>query len=259
MNKPLQGRRILVTRPAAQAAGLGVRIAAERGHPVFFPLLEIAPADDLQPLHRAIARLEQFFLAVFVSPNAVEYSLPHILDRRPWPEGVRPAAVGPGSVACLERFGLRDALVPQERFDSEALLALDALQADRIAGKSVLLLRGNGGRELLADTLRARGASVECVTCYRRSAPADGSALVSLLRNSGLDAALVTSSESLRNLLALLDTESCGRLFDLPVFVPHARIAEEAARLGLRRAVLTRPADAGLVAGLCNYHWPDHE
>ncbi len=259
MNKPLQGRRILVTRPAAQAAGLGALIAAECGHPVFFPLLEIAPAEDLEPLHKAIARLDEFSLAIFVSPNAVEYSLPHILEHRAWPEGTRPAVVGPGSLACLERFGLHDALVPREGFDSEALLALDALQVESIAGKNVLLLRGNGGRELLADTLRERGASVECVTCYRRNAPADGGVLLSLLRNSGLDAVIVTSSESLRNLLALLDTESRRRLFDLPVFVPHERIAEEAARLGLRRVVLTRPADAGLVAGLCNYHWPDHE
>ena len=216
---------------------------------------------EFNPLHNAHAcvlskasEIAPDGVVVILSGNFVQRGHPAVMDKWRRTE----AALRCGADLVIELPAVF-ALAPAQRFDSEALLALDALQADRIAGKSVLLLRGNGGRELLADTLRARGACVECVTCYRRSAPADGSALVSLLCNSGLDAAIVTSSESLRNLLALLDTESCGRLFDLPVFVPHARIAEEAARLGLRRVVLTRPADAGLVAGLCNYHWPDHE
>ena len=82
---------------------------------------------------------------------------------------------------------------------------------------------------------------------------------VSLLRDDALDALTLSSSEGLRNLLELLDTDSFDRLRALPVFVPHQRIAEEAARLGVHRVVLTGPADAGLVDGLCNYPWPDHE
>jgi len=259
MNEALQGKRILVTRPAAQAAGLAALIAQRGGETVCFPLIDIAPADDRQPLDHAIDHLEAFSLAIFISPNAVGFGLSRLLSRRAWPEGLRAAAIGPGTVKRLADFGIADVLVPQDRFDSEALLALAPLQAEKVAGTRVLILRGNGGRELLAETLRARGAAVECVACYRRTAPRDGSAVMSLLRNNALDAVTLSSSEGLRNLLELLDTGSRESLLALPVFVPHRRIADEATRLGLHRVVLTGPADTGLVEGLCNYCWLDHD
>ena len=259
MNKPLQGRRVLVTRPAAQSAALAALIAERGGEAICFPLLDIRPADDWQPLDDAIARLDQCALAIFISPNAVEFSLPRLLARRPWPTDLQAAAIGPGTVSRLAEFGIAEAIVPQGRYDSEALLALPPLQDACVAGKLVLILRGNGGRELLAETLRARGATVECVTCYRREPPSDGSMIVSLLRNNRLDALALSSSEGLRNLLDMLDTGSRERLLALPVFVPHQRIVEEAERHGLRRVVLTGPADAGLVHGLCNFCWLDHE
>lgn len=259
MNEPLKGKRILVTRPAAQAAGLAALIAQWGGETVCFPLIDIAPADDWQALDDAVDRLDAYSLAIFISPNAVDFGLPRLLSRRAWPEGLHAAAIGPGTVKRLADFGITDVLVPQDRFDSEALLSLAPLQADRVAGRRVLILRGNGGRELLADTLRARGAAVECVACYRRTAPRDGSPVMSLLRNKALDAVTLSSSEGLRNLLELLDTGSRERLLALPVFVPHRRIADEATWLGLHRVVLTGPADTGLVEGLCNYCWLDHD
>lgn len=259
MNTPLQGWRILVTRPAAQSAALASLITERGGEAICFPLLEIHPADDWQPLDDAVARLDQFSLVIFISPNAVEFSLPRLLARRSWRADLQAAAIGPGTVSRLADFGITETIVPQDRYDSEALLALPPLQAGGVAGKKVLILRGNGGRELLAETLGARGATVECVACYRREPPSDSSVLVSLLRNNGLDAVTLSSSEGLRNLLDMLDTGSRERLLALPVFVPHQRIVEEAERHGLRRVVLTGPADAGLVEGLCNYCWLDHE
>jgi len=259
MSGALRGKRVLVTRPEAQAGSLAALIAAHEGAAVCIPLIDIAPVEDWQPLDDALVRLDSFSLAVFISPNAVEFGLSRILSRRPWPQTLRAAAIGPGTVRRLGDSGITGVIVPEGRFDSEALLDLPAFQAGQIAGKNVLILRGNGGRELLAETLRVRGASVECVTCYHRSAPADGTALMSLLRNNRLDAVTLSSSEGLRNLLELLDTGSRERLLALPVFVPHQRIAEEARRLGLRRVVLTGPADAGLVEGLCNFSWLDHE
>lgn len=259
MTQSLRGRRILVTRPAVQAAALAEMIAAHGGEAVCFPLLEIVPVDDWQAFDAIAARLDTYAIAVFISPNAVALGLPRLLAGRPWPARLRAAAIGPGTVQALADRGIGEVIVPRERFDSEALLALPPLQADRVAGEHVLILRGDGGRELLADTLRARGATVDAVACYRRLAPADGAPLMSLLRNNALDALTLSSSEGLRNLLDLLDTGSRERLLALPVFVPHQRIADEAARLGLRRVVLTGPADAGLVAGLCNFAWPDHD
>ncbi len=259
MNKALQGKHILVTRPAAQAAKLAAMIKAQGGEPVLFPLLSIGPADDVQPLLQAIARLDDYAIAVFISPNAVEFSLPLIFARRPWPAGLRAAAIGLSTSAQLAACGIERVIAPTERFDSEALLELPEFQAACLAGKDILILRGNGGRELLADTLRERGAQVDCVTCYHRSAPVDATPVLSLLRNRQLDALTISSSEGLRNLLALLDTDSCRRLRNTPVFVPHQRIADVAAELGLRQVVLTRPADAGIIEGLCEYNWFHHE
>ena len=259
MNGPLQGKRILVTRPAGQAAGLASEIAARGGEAACFPLIDIARPESWQAADDAIARLEAFALVIFVSPNAVAFGLGRLLSLRPWPENLAAGAVGPGTARLLADAGIDEVVVPQERYDSEALLALEPLCAERVAVRAVLILRGDGGRELLADTLRARGASVECVTCYRRTAPRDGAFVVSLLRSDARDAVTLASSEGLRNFMQLLDTGSREKLLSLPVFVPHRRIADEAARLGLRRVVLTGPADSGLVAGMSSYRWSDHE
>ncbi|MBV5325358.1 MAG: uroporphyrinogen-III synthase, partial [Rhodospirillaceae bacterium] len=251
--------RVLVTRPAAQAGKLAELIAAQGGEPVLFPLLEISPAVDLSLLHETIPCLHDYAIVVFISPNAVDFSLPVILAQRPWPTGVQAAAIGQSTVAQLATFGITEVIAPTGRFDSEALLDLPALQTGQVAGSKVLILRGDGGRELLAETLSERGAVVDCVSCYHRSAPTDGMPVLSLLRNNQLDALTVSSSEGLRKLLTLLDTETFARLRILPVFVPHQRIADVAADLDLQVVVLTGPADAGIIEGLCAFHWLNHE
>ena len=256
---PLQGRRILVTRPARQANGLMALIAARGGESVCFPLIDIAPPADWDSTDAAGRRLEALSLVVFVSPNAVAYGLGRILARHTWPAQLIAAAVGPGTAKALAEAGVERIAVPQARYDSEALLALDDLSTERVQGREVLILRGDGGRELLAETLRERGATVTCVTCYRRLVPQNGASVQSLLRDEALDAVTLSSSEGLRNFMDLLDIDGQARLFKLPAFVPHRRIAEEAARLGLSRVVLTEPADDGLVAGLCTYPWTDHD
>ncbi len=254
---PLAGKTIVVTRPRAQAGPLAEAIAALGGQPLIFPLLEIAPVTDRQPLAAAVARLAAYSLAVFISPNAVDHALPAILAHGAWPAGLLPAAVGQGTVKALAAHGISGCVAPTERFDSEALLALTELAAERVAGRRVAIFRGDGGRELLADTLRARGAEVDCITCYRRSGPADGvGLLLDAWRAGRLDALTVSSSEGLRYLVDLLDAEGRACLQKTPVFVPHARIADNARALGLSNIILTDAADAGIVAGLGAYNWP---
>jgi uroporphyrinogen-III synthase len=167
---PLAGKTIVVTRPQAQAAPLAEAIAAAGGTPLVFPLLEISPAADPRPLAAAAERLADYALAVFISPNAVDYALPDLLAHGPWPAALTPAAVGQGTVKALAAHGIAGCVAPTERFDSEALLELPALAARQVAGKRVAIFRGDGGRELLADTLRQRGATVDCIPCYRRRA-----------------------------------------------------------------------------------------
>ena len=256
MSGPLAGRSVVVTRPLAQAGDLAALIAAAGGDAVVFPLLEINVAADPAPLVAAAAMLHDFTLAIFISPNAVDYSVPTLLQRGPWPAGLTPAAVGQGTVRALAAFGIHGTVAPTERFDSEALLALPELQAERVAGRRLAIFRGDGGRELLAETLRERGAQVDCISCYARSAPAAGvGALLKRWHDGRLDALTVSSSEGLRYLVDMLDAEGRALLAKTPVFVPHARIAESAAALGLNKVILTGPADAGIIEGLCTYNW----
>lgn len=253
---PLAGKTIVVTRPRAQAETLGREIEAQGGQAFYFPLLEIAPVEDLAPLRAVGARLDAYSLAVFVSPNAVHHALPVLLEGRGWPPGLQPVAVGPGTVKALQDAGVNGCLCPRERFDSEALLELPELSASALAGRQVLILRGNGGRELLGDTLEARGVRVERVACYQRSGPRGGQReFLAALAENALAGLTLSSSEALGHLLELAGPEYLARLQQLPLFVPHARIAEKARHSGFARVVLTAPADAGLLAGLCAYNW----
>jgi uroporphyrinogen-III synthase len=255
MTAPLSGRTIVVTRPRAQASRLADLIAGLGGEAVIFPLLEISPVADPGPLQAAVLGLDSCSLAIFISPNAVAFSLPAILRRRAWPAGLRAAAIGQSSVALLASYGIENTLAPAERFDSEALLELPELQRGYVAGRRVVIFRGNGGRELLAQTLRERGAEVDYVACYQRSAPTDAAPLRTLWRIGQLDALTISSSEGLRNLVDLLDAPERACLRETPLFVPHQRIAEQAQALGLSRVILTGPADTGIIAALGAYRW----
>lgn len=248
----LAGRRIVVTRPAGQATHLAQQLVALGAQPVLFPVLAISPVADTTPILDAAIRLDQYDWAVFVSPNAVEHALKVILAQRHWPASVRVATVGHSSEQALARHGIREVVAPQQRFDSEALLALPEFA--NVAGQRVVIFRGDGGRELFGDTLKARGAEVDYVTCYRRSKPTlDPAPLLKLWQEGRLDAVTVTSSEGLRNLYEMVGKLGQGWLRHTPTFVPHARIAEQARALGLHQVIETAPADAGLLAGLLEY------
>jgi uroporphyrinogen-III synthase len=254
---PLAGQTIVVTRPLAQAGPLAEAITFAGGQALLFPLLEILPATDPTELPQAIARLNTYSLAIFISPNAVDFALPAILAAGSWPATLRPAAVGPGTARALAAYGIGNCLLPLERFDSEALLELPELAANQVHDRPIVIFRGDGGRELLADTLRQRGAEVECISCYRRSGPTSDAALLTQAWQTGqLSALTVSSSEALRHLLDLLDAEGRACLQHTPIFVPHARIAENARALGLEKIILTAAANAGIIASLVAYNWP---
>jgi uroporphyrinogen-III synthase len=252
---PLAGRTIVVTRPQAQAAPLAAAISAAGGKP-----LSSRCSKFRRPMipgrWRSGARLAEY--AWLPSSARMPSNMPCRFSWRTAPG--RPAVAGgrrPGHAQALAAHGVGGCIAPTERFDSEALLALPELAAERVAGRRIAIFRGDGGRELLADTLRERGASVDCITCYRRSGPSHG--LVPLLaawRGGQLDALTVSSSEGLRYLVDLLDAEGFAFLQKTPLFVPHARIAENARALGLSNILLTDAADAGILAGLLAYNWP---
>jgi len=245
INQPLTGLKIVVTRPRAQAAPLARRIEQACGIPLLFPLLDIAPAADQPALREQISRIAQFDLAIFISPNAVQYGMAAIRAAGDLPPALKIAAVGQGSAKALRELGTADIIAPTENFDSEGLLALPELQ--NIAGWRVLIFRGDGGRELLGNTLKARGAMVEYVTCYQRS---KSQLNVAALLNDAPDAITVTSSEALDYLWRMLDGNARAVLRDMPLFVPHERIAGLARQQGWQQVLHTGAGDDGLMSGL---------
>jgi uroporphyrinogen-III synthase len=248
----LAGRRVVVTRPAGQTAHMAALIRARGGEPVLFPVLEILDAVDLQPVLALVDRLDAFDLAIFISANAVTKGLDLVRARRAWPAGLRVATGGRGSERELQRRGFAAVIVTRERIDSEALLDLPQLKD--VQGKRVAIFRGDGGRELLGDTLSARGAVVEYAECYRRGRPAaDVTPLLALAARRELDAFTVTSSEGLANLYELLGEAGRQWFRQAPLFAPHERIAAAARALGVQTVVLTGPGDEGLVAGLAAF------
>lgn len=248
---PLAGRRVVVTRPARQADALCQEIARRGGVPIRFPLMAIEPLEDPSALHALAARLEDFDYAFFVSPNAVEHALKVLSKVRDWPARVAVATVGAGSERALAEHGFDRVIAPKSGFDSEAVLALPAFAPQAIRGRRVVVFRGDGGRELFGDTLRERGAEVEYVTCYRRTRPQVAPQLLQeLAARAELDALSLTSSEGVRNLIALLGGELSPELAAVPVFASHPRIAAQAGLAGFARVIETAPGDAGLLDAL---------
>jgi uroporphyrinogen-III synthase len=248
----LAGRRVVVTRPGDQAAHMSALIRAAGGEPVLFPTLEILDAADLRPVLALIERLDAFDLAIFISANAVNKALDLVRAKRAWPPALRVATVGRGSALELQRRGFAAVIAPTERFDSEGLL--DVPELKHVKGKRVVIFRGEGGRELLAGALSARGAAVEYAECYRRGRPhADPAPLLGLCLRHQIDAFTVTSNEGLSNLYAMLGEAGRRCLQNTPLFAPHERIAAAARALGVQTVVLTDAGDEGLVAGLADF------
>lgn len=251
-NKPLSGKNVVVTRPTRQAQELAGLIRAAGGSVILFPVIEILDVEDPRPLLALVDRLDEFDLAIFISPNAAARAMSLIAARRPLPPRLKIAAIGTGGVKELARFGVRDVIAPARRFDSEALLDLPPLRF--VAGMRVVIFRGGGGREQLERTLKARGALVEYADCYRRGKTnLDAGPLLRAWSRDELDAITVTSTEALRNLFERVGVPGEAWFRKTPVFAPHLRIAEHARGLGVATVIVTGPGDDGILTGLIEH------
>lgn len=241
---------LIVTRPRPQCADWLARLAALGTAAVALPLIEILPAREAGPVVAAWAALAAVDLAVFVSPNAVEQFFAHAGDAT-WPAGTLAACVGPGSAQALAAHGVPAPQIVQPAasaasLDSEHLWEQLAPQRDW-TGARVLLLRGDGGREWLAERLAAAGATVEAVTVYHRSGPrldADAQALLAAVR-----------AEPSRYVWLFSSAEAVGHLQGLSLpgqraIATHPRIAEAAQAAGFAPVVLARPAPEAVTQAL---------
>jgi uroporphyrinogen-III synthase len=242
---------VLVTRPAHQAEKLCRLIEAAGGHAIPWPLLEIKDPDDLGPARQVIQDLGQFQMAIFISANAVERGFRLIREAGNSLDDIQVVAVGKGTARRLAMFGIAHPLVPESDFSTEGLLALDTLRADRIDGQRVAIFRGVGGRELLGETLRARGAVVEYAEVYQRVKPsADPKNLIALLEQGQIDIIVVTSPEGLRNLFEMTGSRGWEQVLRTPLMVFGARMAAEARSLGSSPIVIRDASDEGIMDGL---------
>jgi uroporphyrinogen-III synthase len=252
--------RVIVTRPAAQADSFVDALEELGVKAVALPLMHICAPLDSSPVVEAWRQLAANRLVFFVSANAVA----HFFAQRPadvhWPADVWAGSTGPGTTAALQAAGLAASQIVEPshdsaQFDSESLWQQRLCQVDW-QDASVQIVRGDGGREWLADTLRDRGANVNFVAAYRRSEPEwDGRAraLVALaLAQPAAHLWLFSSSEAIDNLMLHLGRAE-PRL-PLPpgcrAVATHPRIASAALRAGFSRVLQSRPGVAEVVASL---------
>jgi uroporphyrinogen-III synthase len=238
-------RGILVTRPRELAQPLAAAIERRGGRAIVFPAIEI----QALPAPAALRRIPDYRLVIFVSPTAVRVAMPAMA---PWPPGVAAAAIGAGTRRELERAGMGGVIAPPAGADSEALLAMPEMH--EVAGKRVLIVRGESGRPMLGNALGARGAAVEYAECYRRSRPAaDAAPLLERWSRSEVDAVTVSSAEGFDNLVAMTGAQGAALLAATPVFVPHPRIASHVRMRVSAEVVVAGPGDDELVERLVAY------
>src|SRR5471030_1211429 len=258
---------VVITRPLAQARPLAELTAPATLASAAAATTSAAAATAVTPATAAIPATlvtPYYALVAFVSPNAIDAAFAHIAQ---WPAGVTLAVLGEGSRAALAAHGVTPAnahiVSPADSAHSDSEHLLQTLDLAALRGQPVLIVRGESGRELMADGLRAAGAVVDVVPAYRRSVPRLTPQLAATLRDllAQQNDWIITSSEALRGLcelLAQLDAQhadatqqSCVVLMQQQhLIIPHARIAETANNLGFSRLTLTRSGDERLLAAL---------
>lgn len=251
MNNSLNNIGIAITRPVEQAKKLNALISQHGGAAISFPLIDIVPLADYSQFDNTLNKIDNHDWAIFISSNAVQNGMPRLLSKfNPLPPQLQFAAIGPATAAELTQMGAPEVLIPQHRFDSESLLSLPEMQA--MQGKRVMIFRGIGGREVLADTLKARGAQVTFAECYQRVNPqSDCLLLEQLWQNKQCHAIVVTSSEAMRHLLEMTNNGSDTWIRNIAICVNHARIAEEAlltGATGLHLTIADAPGDEAMLA-----------
>jgi uroporphyrinogen-III synthase len=238
--RPLFGRRIVVTRSREQAGEL-IEMLEERGaEAIAAPTIRIAPPEDTEELDRACAQAGTFDWIVFTSANGVDAFMQRLLAMSDVRElkGVRICTTGSATAAHVQRYGIRVDLVPSE-FRAEAVAAALAETGD-LAGKRFLLPRANLARDLLADELRLAGAEVADVTAYRTmpaSTEREGDPDVyRMLLDRQIDAITFTSASTVRNFVEIIGREQAADLLRTTVVASIGPVTAEAAQqLGIAR------------------------
>jgi uroporphyrinogen-III synthase len=251
--RPLTGFGIAVTRAQHQAEWLSRKIEEAGGHAIRLPMLEIREPQNSSRLDVLLDRLQEFDIAIFVSANAVQYGVARIRARGAAFTHLKLAAIGRKTGTALRACGHSVDICPPQEYTSEALLELDAMRL--VQGHRIVIFRGEEGRELLAQTLQARGAVVEYAEVYRRvMSPINSTALRRNLDRGLVDLITMTSAEGLRNLVDLGGTELKSRLCQIPLLVGSQRLLQVAHNLGFTNVLAARdPSDEAMFGAILQW------
>lgn len=253
MASGLAGLTVINTRPAHQARSLSELISEAGGTVIEFPVIEIQTIDHAD-LQTQLSQLTEANIAIFISANAAEAGIAALGGPLNWPDSVAIAAVGQATAAKISSMGLDCSLVAPEPFNSEALLTLHEFQ--NLKGKSVIIFRGEGGREVLAETLRDRGAMVEYVECYRRIVPSsDPTDLYDCWDRKRVLLIVVTSNEGMENLYKLIEPKYRPDLLSSDLVVVSQRAINRAKELGFKNVpqVTANASNAAIMETI--HHW----
>lgn len=232
--QPLAGHSFVITRPAEQAGRISQMIEAAGGQCIHFPLLQISPLQDYRKFDAQLQDIagdenSKIDGLIFVSANAVEQAFARLntlgLSLNPQ---LPCYVVGPSTRAALQAQGMRNIAMPTNSFDSEGLLALPELQA--VQHQHLLIVRGEGGRDLIASTLQQRGAHIHIAECYRRQALQHNTELLDRSwQQHAFSAVLLTSSEAMRYFLQLARGKAW--LSACKIIVNHVRLTQQSQAL----------------------------
>ena len=230
----LHGRRVLITRPALQAQSLAAAVTQNGGNPVELPMIDIDIYTEEQIEKDKILNLDYYDIIISVSANAARSGFNHIDQYWPQlPAHIIWLAVGAATAEILSAYGI-DVKAP-EHANSEGLLSMPVLQ--NINEQRALIMKGQGGRDLLAKTLESRGAKVDILDLYQRHKPSYTEAELEVrLREKPPEIVLATSVNILDNLEAIV-TPCLPSLKDLPLIVASPRIAKHAEVLGFKNVI----------------------
>jgi uroporphyrinogen-III synthase len=245
LSTPLRGIHIVLTRPVGSGKSLQLRLGSDGAHCVNLPVLAIRTLVASDALHAALDSAARADALVFASPNAVRACFRLCPQFRP--RGLV-FAQGPATAQALQRRGLQP-IQPEHGFTTEDLLRHPFFAA--VAGRRVLRLAGQGGRDLLVNSLRERGCDAAAIALYRR-APARWQKRHRDLIGTLVDPILVVSSaEVLDGLAAHCDGAQWARVRGWRILVSSPRLESAAGQLGFAHVHLARSAaSADLRAGL---------
>lgn len=251
IDQPLQGLRILITRPEKQANDLCELIEISGGVAVRFPTLEIVPLDINPVVVDTFMVLDRFHWVIFISANAVKFAQKVYNIGSKISSHTQVATIGKATAKASVETGIRVDLIPAAPFNTESLLKASAMQ--NVKGLKCLVVRGKGGREVLGDCLRERGAKVNYVEVYQRLQPkTDISPLVESWQNKSINVIVVTSGEALHNLVEMMKPKAFYLLETTLMLVISSRLKAKALGMGITHVMITSEAsDSGIYDVLC--------